>query len=79
MEPVVTELQATVASIKGAIPAVAEAVNKLEAAVTAATNNGSMSQEDKDAITAANDELKAALQGISDAVADANDGTDEAA
>lgn len=76
MEPVVAELMTTVSNIKGALPGVADAVNALEAAVTAA---GGMSQEDKDAITAATNDLKDALQGITDAVADAGDGTDEGA
>lgn len=79
MEPVVEELQNTVAGIKAAVPEVKAAVDALEAAVTAATNNGGMSQEDKDAITQASADLRDALQGLTDAVADARDGTDEGA
>ena len=79
MSAEIEALTDAVAGIKDAVPAVAEAIDRLEAAVTAATNSGGMSQEDKAALASAIDDLRDAGAQLAAAVADANDGTDEGA
>lgn len=79
MSEEVEALTNTVNDIKAAVPAVAAAVNTLEAKITEALANSGMSAEDKAAIVAVTNDLKDAVKGLGDAVADANDGTDEGA
>lgn len=79
MEPQVQKLTEAVNEIKDALPAVAGAIDALEAKITAIANSGGMSDEDRAAIEHATDDLRAAAASLASAVSDANDGIDEAA
>lgn len=79
MDAQVQKLTDAVAEIKDALPAVAGAIDALEAKITAIANSGGMSDEDRAAIAQATDDLRAAAASLANAVNDAEDGVDEAA
>lgn len=74
----IDDLKQAVADVKAAVDQFPGAVNAFEARITEILKNSGMSQEDKDAITGATADLKAALATATDSLADAADGTDEA-
>ncbi len=79
MDAQIQTLTEAVSEIKDALPAVAGAIDALEAKITAIANSGGMSAEDRAAIAQATDDLRAAAASLGAAVSDANDGIDEAA
>lgn len=79
MDVQIEKLVEAVSEIRASLPAVADAIDALEAKITAALANAGLSQEDRDAIAAAIDDLRDAGASLASAVSDAEDGVDEAA
>lgn len=79
MQDYADQFTARATEIKDAVSGLAPAIDRLEAAVTAATQNPDVPQAVSDQLTAALNDLTTVRDGINSAIADAGDNTDEAA